>query len=68
MKVFLLHRSQDFAVKPELRDAIFDAMLSGDLFAITIVRRNLEHQRNSASLTAPTGSDAMLTQDLELAV
>ena len=36
MKVFLLHRDQDFAVKPELRDAIFDAMASGDLFAITL--------------------------------
>jgi DNA mismatch repair ATPase MutS len=66
VKVFLLHRSQDFAVKPELRDAIFDAMTSGDLFAITSVRRNLERQRKPGPLLAPTGSDAVLTQDLEL--
>jgi hypothetical protein len=39
VKVFLLHEDQDFAVKPELRDAIFGAMASGDLFAITNVRR-----------------------------
>jgi hypothetical protein len=66
VKAFLLHRSQDFAVKPELRDAIFDAMMSGDLFAIANVRRNLERQRRSGSVLAPTGSDAVLTQDLEL--
>jgi DNA mismatch repair ATPase MutS len=66
VKVFLLHRSQDFAVKPELRDAIFDAMISGDLFAITSVRRNLERQRKPGPVLAPTGSDAVLTQDLEL--
>lgn len=66
MKVFLLHRDQDFAVKPELRDAIFDAMASGDLFAITNVRRNLERARGSGSIAAPPGSDGVLTQDLEL--
>jgi RNA 3'-terminal phosphate cyclase len=42
MKVFLLHRDQDFAVKPELRDAVFDAMVSGDLFAIFNIRRERE--------------------------
>jgi DNA mismatch repair ATPase MutS len=66
VKVFLLHRDQDFAVKPELRDAIFDAMASGDLFAITNVRRNLERARGSGSIPAPAGSDGVLTQDLEL--
>ncbi|HZD26837.1 MAG TPA: DNA mismatch repair protein MutS [Alphaproteobacteria bacterium] len=66
MKVFLLHPDRDFAVKPELRDQVFDAMLSGDLFAITNVRRNLERQRNTGAVLAPTGSDAVLTQDLEL--
>ena len=29
MKVFLLHRRQDLQLKPELRDAMFDAMSSG---------------------------------------
>ncbi len=66
MKVFLLHRDQDFAVRPELRDAIFDAMMSGDLFAITNVRRNRERQREPGPPLAPTGNDAVLTQDLEL--
>ncbi len=63
MKAFLLHRSQDFAVRPALRDGIFDAMTSGDLWAINLARRNLERERKP---TAPTGSDAVLAQDLEL--
>jgi DNA mismatch repair ATPase MutS len=66
MKVFLLQRDQDFAVRPELRDVIFDAMLSGDLFAIANVRRNLERQRGSRPVLAPTGNDAVLAKDLEL--
>ncbi len=66
MKVFLLHRDQDFAVKPELRDAIFDAMVSGDLFAIANVRRDREQRRETTSPLAPTGNDAVLAQDLEL--
>ena len=66
MKVFLLHRDRDFAVKPELWDAIFDAMRSGNLLAITNARRNLERETKSGPLLAPTGSDAVLTQDLEL--
>ena len=66
MKVFLLHKDQDFAVKPDLRDAIFGAMASGDLFAITNVRRELQHERNSGSTASPPGHDAVLTQDLEL--
>ena len=66
MKVFLLHRDQDFVVKPELRDTIFGAMASGDLFAITLARRNLERARSSGPIAAPPGSDDVLTQDLEL--
>ena len=66
MKVFLLHKNQDFAVRPELRDAIFDAMLSGDLSAINGVRLNLGRKREPAPVLAPTGNDAVLTQDLEL--
>jgi MutS domain V len=66
MKVFLLHKDQDFAVRPELRDAIFDAMLSGDLSAINGVRLNLGRKREPRPVLAPTGNDAVLTQDLEL--
>jgi DNA mismatch repair ATPase MutS len=66
MKVFLMHRDQDFAVRPELRDAIFDAMISGDLFAIANVRKDRERDRVPGSPLAPTGNDAVLTQDLEL--
>jgi len=66
MKVFLLHRDQDFAVGPELRDEVFDAMLSGDLFAISRVRRDRERKKEPGPPLAPTGNDAMLTQDLEL--
>ncbi len=65
MKVFLLHRDRDFAVRPELKDAIFDAMMSGDLFAISNVRRDRERQQKPRPL-APTGNDAVLAQDLEL--
>jgi DNA mismatch repair ATPase MutS len=66
MKVFLLHRDQDLHVKPELLDPMFDAMLSGNLFAITNVKRDRERAQNSSSIDAPPGSDDVLTQDLEL--
>jgi hypothetical protein len=66
MKVFLLHRDQDFAVGPELRDAMFDAMMSGDLFAITRVSRDRERKKEPGPPLAPAGNDAVLTQDLEL--
>jgi MutS domain V len=66
MKVFLLHRDRDFAVKPELKDAIFDAMMSGDLFAIANARRDRQRRREPGPPLAPTGNDAVLTQDLEL--
>jgi DNA mismatch repair ATPase MutS len=65
MKVFLLHRDRDFEVKPALRDEIFDAMLSGHLYAISSTRRNLERAGKSRS-AAPTTSEDVLAQDLEL--
>lgn len=66
MKVFLLHRDHDFGVKPELRDTIFDAMASGDVLAIANVRRDLKRRQEPGTALAPTGNDAVLTQDLEL--
>lgn len=66
MKVFLLHRDQDFAVRPELQDEMFDAMTSGDLFAVTRIRRDRERKKEPGPVLAPTGNDAVLTQDLEL--
>ena len=66
MKVFLLHPDQDFAVKPELRDAMFEAMLSGDPYAIANLRREAERNRQPVPVLAPAGNDAVLTQDLEL--
>ncbi len=65
MKVFLLHRDQDFDVKPVLRDEVYDAMTSGNLFAVTNARRNLERARKPGASAAPTTVD-VLTQDLEL--
>ena len=66
MKVFLLHEDQDFAVKPELRDAIFAAMATGDLFALTSARRDLQRGRSSGPVAATPGNDDVVTQDLEL--
>jgi DNA mismatch repair ATPase MutS len=66
VKVFLLHEDRDFAVKPELRDPIFGAMASGDLFALTNVRRDLRRGRTSGPVAAAPGNDDVLTQDLEL--
>ncbi|MGZ4434440.1 MAG: MutS-related protein, partial [Trebonia sp.] len=66
MKVFLLHEDRDFAVKPGLRDAIFGAMASGDLFALTSARRDLQRARSSGPVAAAPGNDDVLTQDLEL--
>jgi hypothetical protein len=68
MKVFLLHRDQDFQVKPELWDGIFAAMRSGDVFAVTNARRELERERarNPALSAGPPTSDDMLAEDLEL--
>jgi hypothetical protein len=68
MKVLLLHRDQDVAasVKPALRDEVFEALCSGNLFALSNVRRNLERQRKAGGLPALSGSDAALRQDLEL--
>jgi hypothetical protein len=68
MKVFLLHRDRDFAVDPELRDAIFGAMTSGHLYAMANVRRDLERQRRSSAPPEERGPGKYdsLTQDLEL--
>jgi hypothetical protein len=64
VKVFLLHPDRDFDVKPELRDEIFEAMTSGNLFAITNARRNL--QRREPPAARRPSSDDVLVQDLEL--
>jgi hypothetical protein len=66
VKVFLLHRDQDLHVKPELLAPMFDAMLSGNLFAIANVKRDRERAQKSGSIATPPGSDDVLTQDLEL--
>jgi hypothetical protein len=65
MKVFLLHPDRDFDVKPALRDETFDAMLSGDLFALTRVRRDRQ-RKHQVTPAAPPGIDDVLAQDLEL--
>jgi hypothetical protein len=69
MRVFLLHRDRDFDVKPELHDAIFEAMTSGDLFGIANVRRDLEKAYRQSGLSwSPKlpETDEALAQDLEL--
>lgn len=66
MKVFLLHRDQDFDPAPELRDEIFDAMVSGNLWALSNVRRNLQRNRNVAAMPPTPSRHEDLSQDLEL--
>jgi MutS domain V len=66
MKVFLLHPDRDFDVKPALRDEMYKAMLSGNLFALSNVRRDRERRQKSAP-PPPPGLDDALAQDLELA-
>jgi DNA mismatch repair ATPase MutS len=66
MKVFLLHRDQDFDPAPELRDEIFDAMASGNLWALSNVRRNQERQQNLRAVPRATAQHDELAQDLEL--
>ncbi len=68
MKVFLLHRDRDFDVKPDLRDEVFGAMLSGNLLAIGNVKRDLERHRKFSPSPAPPRSDDLLAEDLELHV
>jgi hypothetical protein len=65
MKVFLMHRDRDFEVNPLLRDELFSAMLSGNLFAPTHVRRTLDRAPRPVP-APPPGLDEILTQDLEL--
>jgi hypothetical protein len=66
MKVFLLHRDRDLEVRPELRDAMFDAMLSGNLFSIINVRRDRERAGGAESAESVPEAYHALTQDLEL--
>ena len=66
MKVFLLYRDRDFTPEPGLRDEIFDAMVSGNLWALSNVRRNLERQKNVAPPARAAVQHDELAQDLEL--
>ncbi|MGH2881550.1 MAG: hypothetical protein ACRDPA_02410, partial [Solirubrobacteraceae bacterium] len=66
MKVFLLHPDHDFRPEPGLRDAVFGAMVSGNLWALANVRRNLERKQNLGSLPPSSGRHDVLAQDLEL--
>jgi hypothetical protein len=66
VRVFLLHRDRDFAVRPELRDEMFSAMLSGDPLAVSRVRRDRERKRAAGPPPAPAGNDAVLARDLGL--
>ena len=69
MKVFLLHPDRDFQVDPALRDEMYKAMLSGNLWALANVRRDRERRQRSAPTPPPTppGPGDALAQDLELA-
>ncbi len=70
MKVFLLHRDQDFQIKPELQDVILQAMVdsSQNPHAITNAKLNLERERakHPSPMTEWPTPDELLTQDLEL--
>jgi MutS domain V len=73
VKVFLLHRDQDFQIKPELQDTIYRAMVdnSQNPHAVGTARVAIEREREkqakrpNPTLEPPT-SDDLLTQDLEL--
>jgi hypothetical protein len=66
VKVFLLHRDHDFRPESELHDEVFDAMVSGHLWALSNIRRDLERRRSRGSLPASSGHHDVLAQDLEL--
>ncbi len=66
MKVFLLHREHDFSPGPELRDPVFDAMVSGNVWRVANARRDLERQQNVGSQLRSSGHREVLAQDLEL--
>jgi MutS domain V len=66
MKVHLLHPDRDLEVKRHLRDQTFDAMLSGNLYALANVRRKLERELAAGSATTKPSEDDSLIQDLEL--
>ena len=63
MRVFLLHRDRDVDIKPELRDPIFTAIASGNLFAVANARRRIARTDGAVAMPA---RDAALAQDLEL--
>jgi len=65
MRVFLLHSDRDFDVKPHLRDDVFKAMLSGDLFALNRIAFDRQ-RRKQPDPPPPPGTDDVLAQDLEL--
>lgn len=66
MKVFLLHRDHDFDPAPELRDEIFDAMVSGHLWSLSNIRRDLARRRNVGMVPPTSGQHEEMVQDLEL--
>jgi MutS domain V len=59
MRVFLMHRDRDFAVRPELRDATHEALRSANPFALRTARRA------RAADAGPTRAD-VTARDLEL--
>lgn len=64
MKVFLMHPDRDFEVLPELRDAVFEAMLRrGETYALAAAKRN---RNGGARDPVPSQRVEALTQDLEL--
>ena len=65
MKVFLLHRDRDFDITPAMRDAVFEAMLSANRFALTKVRRDLAQAGRTIGTGSQPSGDA-LAEDLEL--
>jgi hypothetical protein len=65
MKVFLLHPRRDFDVRPDLRDAIYDAMLTGNPHVLATVRRDLAERGRTRSSPSPPAGDELVA-DLEL--
>jgi hypothetical protein len=64
MRVLLMHRDRDLDVRPELRDAVFEAMVSGHVFGIANAKRN--RRRGEAADEPPPASVVAVTQDLGL--
>jgi hypothetical protein len=66
VKVFLLHRDRDFEPHGPLDDEVFEAMASGDLFALTVVKRDIARGQQSQPAQPPRDAVSQLVQDLEL--